>query len=217
MGIWVEIINDIKHEEYYIYASKLRVQSCATPRNIQIVNMKHFPLLYPDSICPCKGGICNEFHILCKCKFLKDRREAFVKQAHKRFTEWIQPQMKDTHIPMELIRYMFFPQEKENFKYGFIHVRLKEWAILHGYTEVEWRKWISKLERELLECYHSLWNSFTQCLVHKKLTLNDRVKEVYKINKADMIHFKGGGVSPTSLREGPLEAPTLEGPMALPS
>jgi hypothetical protein len=184
-NVWVESINDIKHEEYFLFSSKLRVQSLPTPRNIQVCARK-FPLLYPDSLCPCKEEVGNEFHIICKCKFLKEARTAFVKQAHKRFTEWIKPRLKNVEIPLELIKFIFFPQNQEDFTFGFIHKRFGEWVKEVGYTDEECDMWISKLEKELLDNYHSMWCSYTRYMDQNKFLLKHRLKEEYSIRVSEM-------------------------------
>jgi ribonuclease HI len=183
--VWVESISDVKHEEFFLFSSKLRVQSLPTPRNIQVL-AKPFPLLYPESLCPCKEGVGDEFHIMCECKFLKEKRVALVKQAHTRFNEWIKPQSKGAVLPIDLIKFIYFPQNKCDFKNGFIHKRLGDWAKEVGFNEEECEMWSSKLERDLLGAYHFLWDLYTRHMERNKLCLKDRLKAEYSLKTSEM-------------------------------
>ena len=85
-NVWTESVPSpkaTKKSKYRIFQARLSTQSLQTPRNIQVLNERKYPLLYPGSECPlCKQGVANDHHILAKCCHVNIARKKSLDKIH---------------------------------------------------------------------------------------------------------------------------------------
>ena len=152
-----------------------------TPRNIQVLNDKSYPGLYPGYLCPiCKEGMGEDFHIFCQCSALQGTRT----QAAQDCTRAINKIVGGNFLRVDEIRPGFFPPSKDRFKHGQVHMEIKRKLEEASIRSPD--RFAAAIGSEVATMYHKIWSRYTDVMAESKLTLNDRLRELYGKTTAEI-------------------------------
>ena len=186
--IWREANFVGKNDNIKIFRCKMYCKSLPTPRNIQILNMVKFPMLYPNFHCPLcdEGEVGDDFHIFCKCPALEGIRST-VAQDCKNTINPIIDKVNNT-VSLGLMKFCLFPRSRENFKQGNVHSEMEK-RVRDKVGGNSANLLARHIGNEVSFAYHKIWGKYTDILAERKLNLDGRLRQVYntstrKIKKA---------------------------------
>ena len=107
--IWHEANFVGKDDKIKMFRCKMFCKSLPTPRNIQVLNMRTFPNLYPHDHCPLceQGEVGEDFHIFCKCPTFATLRQTVAHDCKNAINTIINAG-NDT-VSLRLINFCLFP------------------------------------------------------------------------------------------------------------
>ena len=136
--------------------------------------MKFYPDLYPYFQCPlCENGRGDDFHIFCECSHIEGARSEILKSCLTDMNEikGIPP------LSIQTVRSCLFPEDQDEYKYGNVHVALKQDLTSRGAPDVE--RLAPAIGTLASKAYHAVWKIYTEQMAKNKKDLDSRLREVY--------------------------------------
>ena len=143
--------------------------------------MKSFPDLYPEFKCPlCHDGVGEDFHIFCQCPDLDEARSTAVSSC----TAALNEKLGEGTLSEASVKFCLFPQSQGHFKNGLIHGEMRRKIRQRVGRTVD--TFAGQVGRVMSAAYHDVWSRYTNLLVERKVTLNDRLKATFDTTSAQI-------------------------------